>query len=92
MLVELSVVEQRYYAVMEVISGGIPVVEVAGDAGPELPGEATGDPRDGGSNLGDSEVAWVPHGPGITDQLEHSESPFSAAAFRHLTAELLGAS
>jgi DNA-binding NarL/FixJ family response regulator len=29
MLVELSVVEQRYHAVMEVISGGIPVVEVA---------------------------------------------------------------
>ena len=29
MLVELSVVEQRYHAVMEVISGGVPVVEVA---------------------------------------------------------------
>jgi hypothetical protein len=29
MLVELSVVEQRYHAVMEVVSGGIPVVEVA---------------------------------------------------------------
>jgi transposase-like protein len=29
MLVKLSVVEQRYHAVMEVISGGIPVVEVA---------------------------------------------------------------
>ncbi len=29
MLVELSVVEQRYHAVMEVISGGAPVVEVA---------------------------------------------------------------
>lgn len=29
MLVELSVVEQRYHAVMEVLSGGIPVVEVA---------------------------------------------------------------
>jgi hypothetical protein len=29
MLVELSVVEQRYHAVMEVISGGIRVVEVA---------------------------------------------------------------
>jgi Helix-turn-helix domain len=29
MLVELSVVEQRYHAVMEVLSGSIPVVEVA---------------------------------------------------------------
>jgi transposase len=29
MLVELSVVEQRYHAVMEVVCGGIPVVEVA---------------------------------------------------------------
>jgi transposase len=29
MLVELSVVEQRYHAVMEVVSGGIPAVEVA---------------------------------------------------------------
>jgi hypothetical protein len=30
MLVELSVVEQRYHAVMEVVSGsGVPVVEVA---------------------------------------------------------------
>src|SRR5947209_8153610 len=29
MLVELSVVEQRYHAVMEVLSGGVPVVEVA---------------------------------------------------------------
>ena len=29
MLVKLSVVEQRYHAVMEVISGGVPVVEVA---------------------------------------------------------------
>jgi transposase-like protein len=29
MLVELSVVEQRCHAVMEVISGGVPVVEVA---------------------------------------------------------------
>ena len=29
MLVELSVVEQRYHTVMEVISGGVPVVEVA---------------------------------------------------------------
>ena len=29
MLVELSVVEQRYHAVMEVVSGGIPVVKVA---------------------------------------------------------------
>jgi transposase len=29
MLVELSVVEQRYHAVTEVLSGGIPVVEVA---------------------------------------------------------------
>jgi uncharacterized protein YjcR len=29
MLVELSVVEQHYYAVMEVLSGGVPVVEVA---------------------------------------------------------------
>ena len=28
MLVELSVVEQRYHAVMEVVSGGVPVVEV----------------------------------------------------------------
>ena len=30
MLVELSVVEQRYHPVMEVISGGVPAVEVAG--------------------------------------------------------------
>jgi transposase len=29
MLVELSVVEQRYHAVMEVVSGGVSVVEVA---------------------------------------------------------------
>jgi hypothetical protein len=29
MLVELSVVEQRYHAVMEVVCGGVPVVEVA---------------------------------------------------------------
>ena len=29
MLVELSVVEQRYHAVMEVLSAGAPVVEVA---------------------------------------------------------------
>lgn len=29
MLVEPSVVEQRYHAVMEVVSGGVPVVEVA---------------------------------------------------------------
>jgi transposase-like protein len=29
MLVELSVVEQRYHAVMKVVSGGVPVVEVA---------------------------------------------------------------
>ena len=29
MLVELSVVEQRYHAVMEIISGGVPVIEVA---------------------------------------------------------------
>jgi transposase-like protein len=29
MLVELSVMEQRYHAVMEVLSGGFPVVEVA---------------------------------------------------------------
>jgi hypothetical protein len=29
MLVGLSVVEQRYHAAMEVISGGAPVVEVA---------------------------------------------------------------
>jgi hypothetical protein len=29
MLVELSVVEQRYHAVMEVVCGGIPVVEIA---------------------------------------------------------------
>jgi transposase InsO family protein len=29
MLVELSVVEQRYHAVMEVVCGGIPVIEVA---------------------------------------------------------------
>jgi transposase len=29
MLVELSVVEQRYHAVMEVLSAGVPVVEVA---------------------------------------------------------------
>jgi hypothetical protein len=29
MLVELSVVERRYHAVMEVVSGGIPVVEVS---------------------------------------------------------------
>jgi DNA-binding Lrp family transcriptional regulator len=29
MLVELSVVEQRYHAVVEVVCGGIPVVEVA---------------------------------------------------------------
>ena len=29
MLVELSVVEQRYHAVMEVMSGGVAVVEVA---------------------------------------------------------------
>jgi hypothetical protein len=29
MLVELSVVEQRYHAVMEVVSGGAPVGEVA---------------------------------------------------------------
>jgi hypothetical protein len=28
MVVELSVVEQRYHAVMEVVCGGIPVVEV----------------------------------------------------------------
>jgi len=28
MLVELSVVEQRYHTVMEVVSGGVPVVEV----------------------------------------------------------------
>jgi hypothetical protein len=26
MLVELSVVEQRYHAVMEVISGGVPII------------------------------------------------------------------
>ena len=29
MLVELSVVEQRYHAVMEVLSAGAPMVEVA---------------------------------------------------------------
>src|SRR5829696_3343787 len=29
MLVELSVVEQRYHAVMEVLAAGVPVVEVA---------------------------------------------------------------
>src|SRR5947209_739313 len=29
MLVELSVMEQRYHAVMEVVCGGVPVVEVA---------------------------------------------------------------
>ena len=29
MLVELSVVEQRYHAVMEVLAGGVPVAEVA---------------------------------------------------------------
>jgi hypothetical protein len=29
MLVELSVVEQRYHAVMEVVSGGVPIVEAA---------------------------------------------------------------
>jgi transposase-like protein len=29
MLVELSVVEQRYHAVMEVLSAGVPVTEVA---------------------------------------------------------------
>jgi hypothetical protein len=29
MLVELSVVEQRYHAVMEVVCGGVPVAEVA---------------------------------------------------------------
>jgi hypothetical protein len=29
MLVKLSIVEQRYHAVMEVVCGGIPVVEVA---------------------------------------------------------------
>jgi hypothetical protein len=29
MLVELSVVEQHYHAVMEVVSAGAPVVEVA---------------------------------------------------------------
>ena len=29
MLVELSVVEQRYHAVMEVVCGGVAVVEVA---------------------------------------------------------------
>jgi hypothetical protein len=28
MLVELSVVEQRYHAVMEVVSGRVPIVEV----------------------------------------------------------------
>lgn len=39
MLVELSVVEQRYHAVMEVISGGVPVVEVAGAMGIAQDGE-----------------------------------------------------
>ena len=29
MLLELSVMEQRYHAVMEVLSAGVPVVEVA---------------------------------------------------------------
>jgi transposase-like protein len=29
MLLELSLMEQRYHAVMEVLSGGVPVVEVA---------------------------------------------------------------
>jgi hypothetical protein len=29
MLVELSVVEQRYHAVMEALSAGVPIVEVA---------------------------------------------------------------
>ena len=29
MVVELSVTEQRYHAVMEVVSGGVPIVEVA---------------------------------------------------------------
>jgi transposase-like protein len=29
MLVELSVVEQRYHAVLEVLEAGLPVVEVA---------------------------------------------------------------
>ena len=34
MLVELSVVEQRYHAVMEVVCGGVPLVEVAERRGP----------------------------------------------------------
>jgi hypothetical protein len=33
MLAELSVVEQRYHAVMEVLAGGVPVSEVAGTLG-----------------------------------------------------------
>src|SRR5215207_8870010 len=64
MLVELSVVEQRYHAVMELLAAGVPVVEVAerygvcgdqriDDMSPEMAVELSLDPNhDGAADTG----------------------------------------
>ena len=60
MLVELSVVEQWYRAVMEVLVAGVPVVEVAERYGVSSQGRAsTAKPGGGGGSCCQSDSGWI---------------------------------
>jgi hypothetical protein len=80
MLVELSVVERRYHAVMEVVSGGIPVVEVSERYGCPVTAPASTAPEPGsGPDKQSSPTTWSKSQPWPANQPPQRRSTTGAA-------------